>query len=148
MSTIKTYVGRDDVGAGQSLVTLELFIGDMDSAELADDSAIDVSDAVTAVNGLIHSLESRDAEIERLQAERDELVTKLAVSEKSRWLAVREIERLRAAMNDTCDLLAERTHASPARSAGHNARLRLEAALEQNAARSLAAPTTPLDGRE
>jgi hypothetical protein len=40
-----------------------------------------------------------------------------------------ENERLRAAMKEACDLLAERTHGSPARSPGHNARLRLEAAL-------------------
>jgi hypothetical protein len=44
-----------------------------------------------------------------------------------------EIERLRAAMQDACELLAERTQGSGARSPGHNARLRLEAALEQKA---------------
>lgn len=38
-------------------------------------------------------------------------------------------QKLREAIQEACDLLAERTHASPARSAGHNARLRLEAAL-------------------
>lgn len=42
-----------------------------------------------------------------------------------------EIKRLRTAMQEACDLLAERTHGSPARSAGHNARLRLEAALKE-----------------
>lgn len=40
-----------------------------------------------------------------------------------------EITRLRAAMQDACDLLTERRHGNAARSAGHNARLRLEAAL-------------------
>lgn len=63
---IKTYTGSD-VGASQCLVTLEGFIGDMDNAELADDSTVDTSDAVTAINGLIWSLEQRDAEIERLR---------------------------------------------------------------------------------
>jgi len=41
-----------------------------------------------------------------------------------------ELERLRAAMHEACDLLAERTHGNSARSAGHNARLRLETALK------------------
>lgn len=36
---------------------------------------------------------------------------------------------LREAVQQACDLLAERTHGSPARSPGHNARLCLEAAL-------------------
>jgi hypothetical protein len=40
-----------------------------------------------------------------------------------------EILRLRAAMDYACDLLAERTYGSPARSPGHNARLHLETAL-------------------
>lgn len=38
---------------------------------------------------------------------------------------------LRAAMKEACDLLEEKTYSSPARSAGHNARLRLEAALKE-----------------
>jgi hypothetical protein len=36
---------------------------------------------------------------------------------------------LRSAMKEACDLLMERTHGNPARSASHNARLRLERAL-------------------
>jgi len=40
-----------------------------------------------------------------------------------------EIERLRTVMQEACDLLAERLLGSPARSAGHNARVRLEYAL-------------------
>jgi len=40
-----------------------------------------------------------------------------------------ENARLRAAMQEACDLLAERKHGSPARSPGHNARLRLETSL-------------------
>jgi hypothetical protein len=40
-----------------------------------------------------------------------------------------ETLRLKAAMDYACDLLAERTYGSPARSPGHNARLHLEAAL-------------------
>lgn len=36
---------------------------------------------------------------------------------------------LKAAMREACDLLAERRHGNPARSAGHNARLCLESAL-------------------
>lgn len=40
-----------------------------------------------------------------------------------------ENARLRCAMQEACDLLAERTQGSPARSAGHNARLVLEAEL-------------------
>ena len=42
-----------------------------------------------------------------------------------------EIKRLRDVMQEACDLLAERKQGSPARSAGHNARLVLEAALTQ-----------------
>lgn len=40
-----------------------------------------------------------------------------------------QITKLRAAMQEACDLLAERKHGSPARSPGHNARLCLEWAL-------------------
>lgn len=40
-----------------------------------------------------------------------------------------EIERLRSAAAMACDLLAERTYGSQARSPGHNARLVLEGAL-------------------
>lgn len=47
----------------------------------------------------------------------------IAVSEQE------QNKKLRAAMQEACDLLAERTHGNTARSAGHNARLRLEAAL-------------------
>jgi hypothetical protein len=41
------------------------------------------------------------------------------------------IETLRAAMQQACDLLAERKHGNRARSPGHNARLVLEAALKE-----------------
>lgn len=41
-----------------------------------------------------------------------------------------EITQLKAEMQKACNLLAERQHGSPTRSAGHNARLCLEAALE------------------
>lgn len=41
-----------------------------------------------------------------------------------------DLDRLRKAANEACDLLAERIHGSPARSPGHNARLRLESALK------------------
>lgn len=54
----------------------------------------------------------------------------------------RDVERLRAAMKESCDLLAERTHGSPARSPGHNARLCLEAAL------ATPSPPLPESGRE
>lgn len=64
--TIKDYV-TSDIGASQSLVTLEGFIGDVENAETVDDGTFDCSDAVTAINGLIFSLEQRDAEIERLR---------------------------------------------------------------------------------
>lgn len=40
-----------------------------------------------------------------------------------------DIDRLRVAMREACDLLAGRLHGSPARSEGHNARVRLEHAL-------------------
>lgn len=39
--------------------------------------------------------------------------------------------KLRAAMAEACDLLMEKTHGNHAMSAGHNARLTLEAALRQ-----------------
>lgn len=40
-----------------------------------------------------------------------------------------QLASARKAMTDACDLLAERTYGSDARSPGHNARLKLEAAL-------------------
>lgn len=42
------------------------------------------------------------------------------------------VQRLRFAMAEAVDLLTERTYGHPARSAGHNARLCLEAALTQS----------------
>jgi hypothetical protein len=41
------------------------------------------------------------------------------------------ISVLEKAIQEACDLLAERAQGSPARSAGHNARVRLEAALAE-----------------
>lgn len=76
--TIKTYQGGGD--CGQALVTLEGFIGDMDGKTIGtetvgglfdDEGTVDASDAVTAINALIWSLERRDAEIERLRAALD-----------------------------------------------------------------------------
>lgn len=40
--------------------------------------------------------------------------------------------QLLTTMQEACDLLAERTYGNPARSAGHNARLRLEAAIKES----------------
>jgi hypothetical protein len=56
-----------------------------------------------------------------------------------------EREALRAAMREACDLLAERQHGNPARSAGHNARLCLESAL---AALQSQAPPSPVEQKE
>lgn len=42
-----------------------------------------------------------------------------------------ELDRLRTAMREACDILAERQQGNPARSAGHNARLCLETALNK-----------------
>lgn len=67
IETIKIYQGQD-VGASQCLVTLESFIGDTNEQELDDGTVLDASDAVTAINGLIWSLERRETEIERLRA--------------------------------------------------------------------------------
>lgn len=72
METIKNYE-TSDTGASQSLVTLEGFIGDMGNGDFEDDNTVDTSDAVTAINGLIYSLERRDAEIARLTAENERL---------------------------------------------------------------------------
>lgn len=110
--TIKTYQGPS-IGVSQCLVTLEGFIGDVDGKTIAtpadedtfiDDGTIDSSEAVTAINALIWEMERREA----------------------------RINQLGAAMQKACDLLAERAQGSPARSAGHNARLELEAALNIN----------------
>jgi hypothetical protein len=43
--------------------------------------------------------------------------------------AALRIETLEAGIREACDLLAERIHGNPARSAGHNARVRLESTL-------------------
>ena len=44
-------------------------------------------------------------------------------------------DRYEKALREACDLLAERTYGSPARSPGHNARLTLEAALSSQGRR-------------
>lgn len=73
---IKTYQGRDP-GVSACLVELEGFIGDMDGKTVgtamddntfSDDGTVDASSAVIAINGLIWSLERREAENERLRA--------------------------------------------------------------------------------
>lgn len=87
---IKTYQGSD-IGVSQCLVTLEGFVGDMDNAELADDSTVDTSDAVIAINGLIWSLEQREVEIERLEF-RFKRECYLTVDLRA------EVEKLRAAL--------------------------------------------------
>jgi hypothetical protein len=52
---IKTYRGQDPA-LKDALLELENFIGDMENAVLADDSTIDASDAVKALNILIERL--------------------------------------------------------------------------------------------
>ena len=52
---IKTYSGQDPA-LKDAFLALETFIGDMENAELADDSTIDASDAVHALNILIERL--------------------------------------------------------------------------------------------
>jgi Restriction alleviation protein Lar len=60
-----------------------------------------------------------------------------------------DLAQLQSAVREACDLLAERTQGSPARSAGHNARLRLERALSTMPARLFvpAAPPAPVADR-
>jgi hypothetical protein len=50
-----------------------------------------------------------------------------------------DLDVLRAAVQEACDLLAERKYGNPARSPGHNARLVLERGLKM-------APTATLNG--
>ena len=50
------------------------------------------------------------------------------IERQSQGASTREA-RLKTAIQEACDLLAERTQGSPARSPGHNARLLLERAL-------------------
>jgi hypothetical protein len=64
---IKTYQGPD-ASVSQCLATLEGFIGDTNEQELDDGTVLDASDAVTAINGLIWSMERCEAENERLRA--------------------------------------------------------------------------------
>ena len=56
-------------------------------------------------------------------------------------VATIENERLRAALTEAVDLLLERTYGSPARSAGHNARLVLQAALKSGTSEEAAERT-------
>jgi hypothetical protein len=53
--TIKPYCGGNPEIA-TAVTELEIFIGDMDNADLADDSTVDTSDAVKALNVLIDRL--------------------------------------------------------------------------------------------
>ena len=63
------------------------------------------------------------------QKQLDEDGVMVGVSRQAVEETLLELMQLREAVKDACDLLAERTHGSPARSPGHNARLRLEAAI-------------------
>lgn len=92
--------------------------------------------------------------IDQLEAERDRLAAQLEQAERSRdgWIDVNaaaglalraandRIGHLRSAMQTACDLLTERRLGSPARSPGHNARLCLEASLENTASDSALKP--------
>jgi hypothetical protein len=102
VETIKTYAGQD-VGTSQCLVTLEVFIGDVDNTTSDDDSTIDTSDAVTAINGLIASLERREAEIERLRTALEDTAYPLGEID---GLMV-QIERLRAERHAANQLAAD-----------------------------------------
>jgi hypothetical protein len=123
--TIKTYQAND-VGASQCLVTLEGFIGDMDNAELADDSTVDTSDAITAINGLIWSLEQRDAEIKRLRASHAELE---AIGKRM----IEENERLQAAKRRALAIADERAKEANTLRAALKDILRTASLLQQNA---------------
>lgn len=74
--TIKTYQGAS-VSVSQCLVTLEIFIGDVDGKTIAieagedefiDDGTVDAADAIIAINGLIWSMEQCEARINELGA--------------------------------------------------------------------------------
>ena len=59
METIKNYIKNytgPDVVVADACRDLEIFIGDMDNAELADDSTVDTSDPVRALNIIIDRL--------------------------------------------------------------------------------------------
>lgn len=79
IETLKTYQGQD-VGASQCLITLESFIGDTNEQELDDGTVLDASDAVTAINGLIFSLERREAEIKSLRNDVEKLRSGLSTA--------------------------------------------------------------------
>lgn len=70
----------------------------------------------------------RVAKFNMADPSQDDLTVPLAIQSVELF---EQIARLKVAMQEACDLLAERTHGNPARSAGHNARLRLEAALSE-----------------
>lgn len=75
-------------------------------------------------------VEAAKTEIARLRAE---------IESKSKQIGklykvCNERDVLRNAMNEACDLLAERKYGNTARSPGHNARLTLESALNQQKA--------------
>jgi hypothetical protein len=55
VETIKNYIGKDAVIAN-ACRDLEIFIGDMDNAGLTDDSTVDTTDPVRALNILIDKL--------------------------------------------------------------------------------------------
>lgn len=76
IESIKTYQGAS-ASVSQCLVTLEGFIGHVDGQTIAtetgdggfiDEGTIDAADAVTAINGLIWSLEHCEARINELGA--------------------------------------------------------------------------------
>lgn len=73
--TIRTYAGSD-AAVSQCLVALETFIGDVDGRDIGfecegedgkryftDDGTVDASDAVTAINGLIFTIERRERQL-------------------------------------------------------------------------------------
>lgn len=80
-------------------------------------------------------LKMQPGEIKRLDDQRVSLALTVEGQLEQIEKARAEIERLRLAAQEACDLLAEYTYGSTARSHGHNARLVLEAALQQETKR-------------
>jgi hypothetical protein len=81
-----------------------------------DDGDI-MREADEALNRLAVDASNHAADAEAVRRERDHLIAESA--------------RLRKALKEASDLLAERVHGSPARSPGHNARVVMEYVLKE-----------------
>lgn len=85
----------------------------------------------TAVDNVTSEMIAAAKRVDRDGVDETERQTVLCAIYEAMRAVDPEWVRMREAVGEAVDLLLEKTHGNPARSAGHNARLALQAALQE-----------------